>query len=566
MYILEPYQEKFISDIGQECKSHKTILAQSETGSGKTVCFATIASRFLEKSNKDVIIFCDSDNIFTQTRKTLFNWYGIDSDTINRESSIIKRNTLFGQARVFVAMVETFDRRSSRDTFLHQVKDVGLVIIDECHMGNFYKIFEHFPFSLRIGFTATPIASNKKHPLKNYYETIVCGPTTSQLIELNKLNQARGVVRDVTYCLTNNIDRKALIQEELDLGYKGEDFNQDLVGSKLKNKRQIQNSIDAYVKHCPGKKMLCFNANISHSEYVTTEMCKYGLNARHIDSNCGDEYKKATYDWFSKTANGILCNVGMATKGYDEPSVEVTMLNTLTKSITKFRQMCGRSARPYLYPDGHYKEFHFVLDMCDNVLGGGHGQWSDDRDWKFMFENPKSPKTGVAPSKSCPECDGICPASERVCKCMVEDFFNNNGDFIECGYVFPVKEIEEDTIERSLILISKNIDVKKIIDFPRFAGRSHFYTFYETIRSVAYFFRKETKYDVIDEEKFNEIWKMTYEKIYEWQKIKGEEMNSSGRKLQDTKWYHTKGIEHLKKCLEDEGFVLDLKILDNVQI
>ena len=554
---LDEYQDVFIYDIGQACKNHKSVVAQLTTGGGKTVCFASITARFLEKTKKDVIIFCDSDKILEQTRLTLLRWYGIDTDIINAKSAHIKRNSLFGQPRVFVAMVETFDRRAGRETFLTQLNDVGLVIIDECHIGNFIKILDYFPFSLRIGFTATPISSDKKKPLNKYYETIVCGPSTEYLIDFGHKNPGRGLVQDVTYSLRNNIDRKAIEQEQLDLGYKGEDFNEDLTGKRLSGKKQIDNTIEAYVKHAPGKKMICFNTNVAHSLLVTEAMCKYGLNARHLDATCGQEYRTEIYGWLKKTSNAILCNVGMTTKGFDEPSLNGVILNRLTKSPALYNQMCGRSGRPFQYMDGSFKDHHIILDMCDNVLGGGHGQWSDHIDWEDIFRNPKKPKQGVAPMKECPECGYICPASARVCKGQVQDFFTGDGmSMMQCGYEFEVKEQGYDEVEKEMILVSKNIDVQKIVDFPAFQSKREYYTFYETVRACAYYTDQGVKEKVMDRNEFEECWKMTYTKIVEWQRIKGQKEH--GRKKRDNEWYTTEGRKALLEYLRGYGFVIDL--------
>jgi len=501
--ILDPYQVRFNSDIrAAQHAGYKNILAQLETGGGKTVIFSQYVKDFITEYQKDVIIFVDSESIFKQTRKTLAR-FGIDSDTINAKSAQIGTNTLFGTPKAIVSMVETFDRRASRQTFLNQLRNVGLVIVDECHMGNFIKIFEHFPDCIRIGFSATPESSNKKEPLCKYYETIVCGPSTEELIQINERNPARGIVRVVTAAWKNGITRKDIDDEESKLGYKGEDINQDLVGQKLRTPKQIQNTIDAILKHAPGMKGLVFNANIKHSIDVTFELCKNHFNARHIDSNCGQDYKDEIFGtqpgtgWLAKTRNAILCNVGITTKGFDEPSVEFVVLNTMTKSRTKFRQMCGRSARPYQYPDGSWKRWHINIDMCDNVRGCKHGEWSDHIDWEFVFKNPKVPKAGVAPSKECPECGYICPASARVCRGLIEDVWTE-GRLMLCGHEFEITKAIEVPQEGDTVYITKNVDVAKIVNFPRFIGRPVWFRFSEVIRSVAYNLSEHRNDKVID--------------------------------------------------------------------
>jgi superfamily II DNA or RNA helicase len=556
VYELDEYQEKFIRDISIEVKRSSSVIAQLATGGGKTVCFAAITKRYLQSDKGDVIIFCDSDEILLQTRKTLMNWYGIDTDVIDANSSQIKTSSLFSEGnRVFVAMVETFDRRSKRDTFLSQVKNVGLVIIDECHMGNFNKILNHFLFALKIGFTATPIASKKTEPLSKYYNAIVCGPQIEWLIEFGNLKKGRGLVRDVTYRF-ESINIKELEAEELALGYKGEDHNQELVGKKLSAPKQIQNTIDQYVKYAAGKKMICFNANVEHSLSVTKEMQRFGINARHLDATCGDQYRKDCYKWLKETANAVLCNVGMTIKGFDEPSLDGVIMNTLTKSVTKYIQALGRASRPYQREDGSYKDHFIVLDMCDNVMAGGHGLWSQSRDWKYIFENPLMPKAGVAPSKLCPECGCPCSASARICRSFVKDFFNPDGDLIECGYEFEFKVGAESTCEGRMVLVSKNVDVESIIDFPKFANKKEYFTLYETIRSCAYFYSQETKIKFMDQNDFEIVWESTHAKIKEWQTITGRRSESK-RKKNDSDWYKRNGRSSLYNYLKEYGFNLE---------
>jgi hypothetical protein len=236
----------------------------------------------------------------------------------------------------------------------------------------------------------------------------------------------------------------------------------------------------------------------------------------------------------------------MTTKGFDEPSVEGVILNRLTKSLVLYNQMCGRAVRPYQYPDGHYKEYGLILDMCDNVIGGGHGQWSDPIDWEYLFLNPKMPKQGVAPSKTCPECNACCAASARYCRGLIQDPFG--GDMIECGYEFPQKEQTYDDVEREMVLISKDINVEKIINFPKFQNKSEYYTFFETVRACAYF--ASQRMTVMDKDEFEHLWEITHRKIVEWQTITGRA--KGGRKRQDTEWYTRKGRESLLKFLRDD--------------
>jgi|GEM_PF-934449 len=502
-YSLEPYQDKFISDIAVELKTNDAIIAQLSTGGGKTVVFASITDEFLRDTDRNVIIFVHRQELLTQTRAKLVDWYNlshlaIDTNTIGGD------NLKYFTGRVYVAMVETFDRRSKDSSFLRLIKNIGLVIIDEAHISNFKKIYEHFPGAKRIGFTATPIAATKKDPLRNYYSSIVIGCSIRELININKERPTRGIVQDITYTI-DNITRA-------NLEVKGEEFDEDFMGKEFSKKRQIQNTIDAYLKYGFGKKMLCFNANVAHSKLVTEEMCKAGLNARHLDAkNDIEEYRKECFNWLKKTPNAILCNVGIATTGFDEPSVEGVIINKATKSLTLYKQMCGRSARPYQYPDGNYKTEHIILDMGDNVIEGGHGEWSDETDWEHLFYHPQIPKTGKAPVKKCPKCECVNPAAGKICKNK------------ECNFEFPIDAAQEDTVPKEMIRVTKEINVKKNIE--QFRDRSEFSSYFETIKQVAKHIRKEYSEDHLDELQLKQISRVCIIKINEWFKLKNKRIN-----------------------------------------
>ena len=554
---LEPYQEDFVTNIIKTLGKHQSVCAQLATGGGKTIVFSAICNRYVKNTPNDVLILVHRQELLRQTRKTIFDWYDIIAQEISANVKGLHYIPMFDEKpRVYVAMVETFDRRAKNSFFIDNLKQVGMVIVDECHLSNFKKIFQHFPEALRIGFSATPLAATKKDPLKNWYEKIVCGVSIKDLIEHNKTNQTRGVVQDVTY-VKKNIDRQAIIQKHEAAGLfqtADQEFNQDIIGAEMSNKKMIQNTIDAYLKHAYGKKMLVFNANVEHSKLVTAAMVDSGLNARHLDGTSEDTYRKECFSWLKKTPNAILCNVGIATTGFDDTSIEGCIINKLTKSLTLWKQMCGRSARPYEYPDGTFKEHHIILDLGDNVIGGGHGEWSDDINWEEMFYNPKKPKQGVAPVKLCPECGYLNPASARVCK--GEEPGLEEGDVIYCGYVFPLADIEEgEEPKLEMVLVSKNVNVKQIMEY--FASRPLYASFYETARQVAWFARQDIKYDLLTEDEFQQIYDSGYPKIKEWIKLAGKKNNG---------WFTS---EYKKKLLEELTkleFDVDFKTKENESI
>ena len=486
---LEPYQNIFVENILKSLEKRSSILAQLSTGGGKTVVFANIVNDYIKKTHKDVLILVHRMELLNQTRRTLYSWHMVGSEKIDVDNKNIQRS------RVYVGMVETLKNRIKDRIVLNLMKNVGLAIIDEAHMSNFKKIFPHFPHSKIIGFTATPIAATKKDPLKNYYNDIVIGCSIGDLITLNQTKNNRGLVRNLTYSISN-INRE-------NLKVKGDEFDEEFMASEFSNKKQIQNTIDAYIKYSSGKKAICFNANVAHSKLVTEEMSKAGLNARHLDGGHDDSYRTECFRWLKNTPDAILCNVGIATTGFDEPSIETVIVNSAMKSLSYWLQKCGRGARPYEYSDGMRKEDFLILDLGGNALA--HGDWCEERDWENIFRNPYIPMDGKPPVKSCPVCCFINAAASKTCK--------------QCDFEFPIKSAEEDKIQRELVLITTGVNVKRIIE--QFKDRGEYNSFGEIIKCIAAIARNCINDNNLEEAELQKWNDIADEKIKEWVVIKG---------------------------------------------
>ena len=201
---LRDYQAAAVEAVARKLTQHKKVVFQLATGGGKTITFSAIAKRYIEKSGKAVLILVHRKELLQQTRKTLFQFAGINSQVIIAGMKTVP------DAPVYVGMVESVNRRIDR------LKNIGLVIIDEAHNLSFAKMHEHFPEQMIIGFTATPLTSNKAKPLKNYYQDIVCGVDIPDLIKMGSLCQ------NITYA-PKNVDPKTL-------AIKAGEFDEKLIG------------------------------------------------------------------------------------------------------------------------------------------------------------------------------------------------------------------------------------------------------------------------------------------------------------------------------------------------
>ena len=173
---LYPFQEKTVLTILDEIQENGkdfNLLYQLPTGGGKTVIFSEIAKRFIERRNEKVLILTHRIELSIQTSKQLAA-IGVANKVINSDVKQIPDQDEF---HCFIAMVETLNNRlSDNDNFIERV---GLVIVDEAHYNSFRKIFQYYTTSNILGFTATPLSSNRNLPLNDNYNKLLVGESIS---------------------------------------------------------------------------------------------------------------------------------------------------------------------------------------------------------------------------------------------------------------------------------------------------------------------------------------------------------------------------------------------------
>jgi superfamily II DNA or RNA helicase len=544
MLNLFPYQEKANQDSSELTrKGFRRILHISPGGSGKTIMMAYRTSLFLSESNKKIVLFTHRDELFSQAREKML-LFNVITEPINASTSSINPN-----ARVFVCMIETFNQRSDSQAFLDNFKDVGLVFIDEAHRTDFNKIMHHFPDALFSGWTATPISSDKKQPLNSKWDVAIEVAKVSELQRLNLDNPKIGVVPSDCYNLST-IDRDRLKK-------KGDEFDEKLMSKDFSDKKQLYNTIENYFSHGKGMKGLCFNCDITHNYDMHNEFLAAGVKSRMLHSDrkkwfgapsaeLAKNWRKDCLLWLKKTPGAILNNVGILTTGFDEPSIELIMVNHATMSISRYIQEIVRGARPYQYPNGEWKEFYRLLDFGQNSKKFGNG--NQDLPWIDWFNNPDLPsiREGVGGVKTCPQCCNIRPVGERFCQGLKEDFLYQ--EFNVCGYMFPLTEKEEDLIPRGMEkFFDDGIDVAGMIVVYEQRGWNISGIYYKVIELVCNIAKVRFGVGYLLTEQLDFILDVAYRKIKELGKKTGKRCWREGVK------------NNLIPKLRENGFILDVE-------
>jgi len=483
---LRPYQERFINNIAAKLVTTQRVVAQLATGGGKTVCFAAICDRFCKRNTRDILILVHREELMNQACKAI----ALDTQPVVAGMRTIPH------ARVYVAMVETAYKR------LNQFTNIGLVIVDECHIGNFTKVIEHFSSQYIIGFTATPLAARKSNPLRNYFNDIICGIDIPELIEQGFL------CPELTYSAAQIVDRAKLKM-------KAGEFDAAQMAAAYKAPKYIDSTVNAYKQHSLGRKTIIFNCNVEHSQAVNAAFVAAGFNSRHLDADSPD--RAEVLEWFANTPDAILNNIGIATTGFDQPDIETVIVNKATASMPLWLQMCGRGARPHTI-----KLAFTIIDLGGNCIT--HGLWSSPRNWSNIFHNPKKPGEGVAPVRQCPKCGALHHTAKKVCDAQYL------GMLFPCGHVFPVIKPKDEAIEK-FILVSNGIDIKKLIEAN--AHHKEYRSLYVVIEQV--FNKGMSIYKELGPKNSEIIYSKIYELARLWCKEKNRRFDQFHKKFVDKK-------------------------------
>lgn len=409
-------------------KTHKSVLFQASTGYGKTIVLTDIAKKASDADRK-VLVLVNREELLTQTREALIS-IGISSEPINDKTTFLLRNT-----NVYVAMVESiYNRLSENNNFL---KDINLIITDECHIQVFKKVVDFFPEAKEIGFTATPVLNQREKYLycptcalekpicsKNK-ECVICSvemyeysrpKKMSDLYEsfvegfpIHKLIERGGLVPEMPF----SVQATGLENLKENNG----DFTTKSLNEVYETDGNLASVYKNYLAYCEGKKTIIFNSSTKINKKVYKELKGNGVNVRMFDTVNSEESgdRKKLLEWFKNTSDAVLLNVGTFTTGFDEPTIEACILNLDTLSLALYLQMVGRAGRSCKYI---YKP-HFILIDCGRNIER-FGLWSDEtRDWEKIFYNgigeDKPVRKMPEGFETCEECWTIFSRNTKVC-------------------------------------------------------------------------------------------------------------------------------------------------------
>lgn len=237
---------------------------------------------------------------------------------------------------------------------LAQIKDVGLVVVDECHHAAARTYMETlarlgcFSDTIAVGVTATMDRSDQKM-LADVWESVAYSKGIREGISEGHLVRPIG---------------KAVVLESLDLSQvktsKG-DFQEGQLGEAIE-----EASVDiakAVIRHASDRlRILVFVPTVASACRLSDQFEDWGFSTAVVVGTTPKGDRKFIYASMRDGDIRVIVSVGVLTEGFDLPAIDCIVMARPTQSASLYQQCIGRGLRPS--PDTG-KTNCLVLDVCD---------------------------------------------------------------------------------------------------------------------------------------------------------------------------------------------------------
>jgi len=335
--ILRDYQHKAMEDVFEKWEQHRSTLCVLPTGTGKTVMFMEIAKRFPGRTmviaHRDILIH----QAVAHAEKA-----GQDADV--EMGKYWAQEGPLSSSKILVSTVQTqtSGRRGSGRMRRFDPSHFDLLVVDEAHhstAATYRRTIDYYrngnPDLKVLGVTATPDRADEQ-ALGQIYESVAHVYEIADAVQDGWLVPIHAQVvhpegeLDLSQCRTHHGDFTVADLERV-LAYE-----------------QTMHQVIAPTLELVGDgKTLIFWPTKAIAERATEIINRHkaGSACYICDETKGEDRQQILTD-YAEGKHQFLNNVGIATEGFDMPSIDAVVMARHTKSRALYAQMLGRGTRP----------------------------------------------------------------------------------------------------------------------------------------------------------------------------------------------------------------------------
>jgi superfamily II DNA or RNA helicase len=313
------------------------------TGLGKTIVFAELIRRFRARTGRRSLVLAHRAELIEQGAQR------VRDVAPELGVGIVKAGRNQTTAPVVVGSVDTL-RGERRRAML---RDVGLVIVDECHHAtapSYRMIMDHFGVgrpggALAAGFTATL--------------------TRGDGVALGDVWRSVAFRRDIVWGFRHGwLVRpfgKHVEVSDLDLSKVRKtagDYRDGDLGEALERSMAPEAVAKAYLEHAQGRPGILFAPTVRAAQLFGEALTGVGLRVGHVNGLQAVSERSGTLADLAAGRLDVVTNCAVLTEGTDIPRVSCIVIARPTLSVGLFIQMSGRGLR--LFPG---KSDCLILDV-----------------------------------------------------------------------------------------------------------------------------------------------------------------------------------------------------------
>ena len=322
------------------------------TGTGKTMIGMLVAQRIGGR----MLWVVHREELIKQAARTLGQvWPEASYGVVKAERGEI-------DAQVVLASVQTI----SQDHWVRKLKQqrFDLVTVDECHhaaaftyrkvMGASGSFFGD-PRIPTLGLTAT-VERGDHIGLELGLQRTDLQDTD---IELIPKGDRRGppVFQKVVYqmqlleaiklgWLVGIQNQRVVLNFDLDsISIPNGDYHEGALGAAMLQAKAAQATAASYIAHGLGRKALVFTVTVEQARLTSQALSDLGVAAAWVSGDTPTGLRESLLDQLHDGELQVICNCGVLTEGFDEPSVSCIVVARPTRSKPRYLQMIGRGLR-----------------------------------------------------------------------------------------------------------------------------------------------------------------------------------------------------------------------------
>lgn len=379
MLRLRDYQIETIAALEDSwSKGQIRVAAVLPTGAGKTVVFSHLSKGFTDRhANKRVLILAHTDELIDQAAKK------IRAVAPHLSVGIVKAEKNEVNRTIIVASVQTLARNVRRRD---QIRNVGLVIVDECHhaaAASYQNILQHYgalPVHgattdvMVAGFTAT-LARGDKKSLKDVWESVAYRRDIAYMIRKRYLVNVRGKRVEVDDLTLDKVKKS------------GGDFSVGALGEALEASLAPEVVAKAYVEHASNRSGILFAPTVEAANTFADALNDEGVKTEVVHGDLPPTERKEILSRLHDGTTQVVANCMVLTEGFDSPRVSCVVIARPTRSAPLYQQMVGRGLR--VDPEKPYDEQDcLILDVVGASNSHGLASLVD------LSDKPITPKDG----------------------------------------------------------------------------------------------------------------------------------------------------------------------------